>query len=153
MHVLSYFLIFTACAQAGQKINFTKSELFVSPNMHLRDVDWLKRIFGVRCVDRPGVYLGANLDFSCRKGSLFSRVSDKIKAKLSNWKIPLLPFAARLVLARHVMLTIPIYLLSVFRAPLYFLNQVKRVVTRFLWHGEKERGIYSLAEMEYLLFA
>lgn len=39
------------------------------------------------------------------------------------------------------MLTIPIYLLSVFRAPVYFLNQVKRVVTRFLWHGETEKGI------------
>lgn len=45
----------------------------------------------------------------------------------------------RLVLSKHVLLTIPNYLLLVFRAPAYFLNKVKRVVSRFLWHGERER--------------
>lgn len=49
--------------------------------MQLRDVEWLKRIFGVKCVDKPGIYLGANLDFTCRKGSLFSRVMDRIQVK------------------------------------------------------------------------
>lgn len=32
--------------------------------MRLDDVDILKRIFGVKCVDKPGVYLGANLNLS-----------------------------------------------------------------------------------------
>lgn len=58
------WLLDVYCKQAGQKVNFDKSELFVSPNMRLDDVDILKRIFCVKCVDKPGVYLGANLDLS-----------------------------------------------------------------------------------------
>lgn len=58
------WLLDVYCKQAGQKVNFDKSELFVSPNMRLDDVDILKRIFGVKCVDKPGVYLGANLNLS-----------------------------------------------------------------------------------------
>lgn len=100
------------CCQAGQKINFNKSELFVSPNMHSDEVLNLKRIFGVKCVDKPGIYLGANMDFSLRKGSLFSKVLDRVGAKLSSWKAPLLSFSSRLVLAKHALLTIPSYLLS-----------------------------------------
>lgn len=52
----------------------------------------LKCIFGVRLVERPGLYLGANLDFSSRKGSLFSRILDRVGSKLSLWKAPLLAF-------------------------------------------------------------
>ncbi|XP_058217176.1 uncharacterized protein LOC131328056 isoform X2 [Rhododendron vialii] len=51
-----------------QRINFNKSELFTSPNMRSPEVFNLKRIFGVRNVDRPGIYLGASMDFSSRKG-------------------------------------------------------------------------------------
>lgn len=74
-------LLYIYCDQAGQKIKFAKSKLFVSPNMQLRDVEWLKRIFYVKCVDKPRIYLGANLDFTCRKGRLFSHVMDRIQVK------------------------------------------------------------------------
>ncbi|XP_058217173.1 uncharacterized protein LOC131328056 isoform X1 [Rhododendron vialii] len=124
-----------------QRINFNKSELFTSPNMRSPEVFNLKRIFGVRNVDRPGIYLGASMDFSSRKGSLFSRTLYRIGMKVGMWKAPLLPFSLRLVLAKHVLLTIPNYLLLFFRAPAYFLNKVKRVVSRFLWYGEREKGL------------
>lgn len=41
-------------------MNFYKSEMFVSPNMRRADVGSLSRIFGVKCVEKPGVYLGSN---------------------------------------------------------------------------------------------
>lgn len=129
------------CAQAGQKINFNKSELFISPNMKYQEVSYLKRIFGVKCVDRPGVYLGANMDFPMQKGSFFSKILERVGAKLSLWKAPLLAFPSRLILVKHVLLSIPNYLLSVFRAPTYFLNKVKTAASCFLWHGENEKGI------------
>lgn len=101
----------------------------------------LKGIFGVRKVDKPGIYLGANMDFSLRKGSLFSRVLDRVRSKLGLWKALLLAFPSHLILVKHVLLSIPSYLLSVFRAPLYFLNKIKRVALRFLWFGDKGRGL------------
>ncbi|KAI8554726.1 hypothetical protein RHMOL_Rhmol05G0120800 [Rhododendron molle] len=68
--------------------------------MSSQEVFNLKRIFGVRNVDRPGIYLGASMDISSRKGSLFSRTLYRIGMKLA-----------------------------------YFLNKVKKVVSRFLWYG------------------
>lgn len=81
------------------------------------------------------------MDFTSTKVSLFSKALDRVRNKLSCWQVPLLPFASRVILARHVLLTIPSYLLSVFKAPVYFLNKVKFVVLNFLWHGEIEKGL------------
>lgn len=120
-------------SKRGTKINFHKSELFTSPNMSSQEVSNLKCIFGVKCVERPRVYLGANMDFSMRKSSIFGRILERVGSKLALWKAPLLAFPSRLILVKHVLLTIPNYLLSVFRVPVYFLNKVKSVVSRFLW--------------------
>lgn len=101
------------CKQAGQKINFHKSELFTSPNMSSQEVSNLKCIFGVKCVERPGVYLGANMEFSMRKNSIFGRILQRVGSKLASWKAPLLTFPSRLILVKHVLLTIPNYLRSI----------------------------------------
>lgn len=71
-----------------QDINFAKSdsELFVSPNINLVDAEKLKDIFGVKCVDKPGTYFGANLDFTSNKRSLFNRALERIQYRLSSWK-------------------------------------------------------------------
>lgn len=127
------------CQQAGQKINFNKSELFTSPNMKTQQMHDLKCIFGVRLVERPGLYLGANLDFSSRKGSLFSRILDRVGSKLSLWKAPLLSFLSRLILVKHVLMSILRYMLSIFQAPVYFLNKVKSVSCGL--GREREKGI------------
>lgn len=42
------------CQQAGQRINFNKSELFVSPNMSVEDRNTLSSIFGVKEVEKTG---------------------------------------------------------------------------------------------------
>lgn len=40
-----------------------------------------------------------------------------------------------------MLLSIPNYILSAFRAPVYFLNEINRIAARFLWHGDKIRGV------------
>lgn len=81
------------------------------------------------------------MDFTLKKGSIFARPLDRIKNKLSLWKAPLLSFASRLVLVKHVMLSVPSYLLSVFKSPVYFLDKVRSIALRFLWFGEKDKGL------------
>lgn len=80
----------------------------------------LNVFFGVRHVLKPGIYLGSNLDFSGSKGSLFSRALSRIKSKLSSWKAPLLSFAARVILVKHVMLAIPLIFFLFFELPNIF---------------------------------
>lgn len=46
------------------------------------------------------------------------------------------------MLAKHTLTAVPVYLFSVFRAPLYFIKQVKRVASGFLWGKGEGRGIH-----------
>lgn len=66
------------CNFARQRINCKKSEIFVSPNMAMEERGVLKEVFGIRIVDKPGLYLGSDLDFTRRKwelsGVLFHRL-------------------------------------------------------------------------------
>lgn len=63
---------------AGQKVNFSKSEIVVSPNFKADKRDFLPMTLGVKIVEKPGVYLGADLDFTRRKGELFKKNSGQI---------------------------------------------------------------------------
>lgn len=54
---------------------------------------------------------------------------------------PLLSLPSHLILVKHDLFAIFNYLLSVFRAPMYFLQKIKSVATKFLWYGEKESGL------------
>lgn len=101
----------------------------------------LKGVFGVKFVDKTGVYLGANMDFTLKKGSIFAQSLDRIKNNFSLWKAPLLSLASRLVLVKHVILSVPSYLLSVFKSPVYFLDKIRSTDFCFLWFGEKDKGL------------
>lgn len=81
----------------------------------------MSNCLGVKLVAKPGIYLGAYLDLSERNGVLFSRIVSKFHSKLRGWKRGFLFFPGKCVLAKHSMLAIPVYLLSVFKAPLYFV--------------------------------
>lgn len=44
----------------------------MSPNLKADMRDFLSVTLGVKIVEKPGVYLGADLDFTRRKGELFN---------------------------------------------------------------------------------
>ena len=46
-----------------------------------------------------------------------------------------------MVLVKHSLLTIPLYLLSTFRALVYFVEQIKSLAINFLWKDAKQKGI------------
>lgn len=58
---------------------------------------------------------------------------------MGDWCTPSLNFASRLVLVKHTLSSIPVYLFSVFRAPSYFVSKVRSLMVQFLW-GKGDRG-------------
>ena len=55
------------CDPSDQRINFQKSEIFVSPNMLAKDKPIVREILGIAIVDSPGIYLGSAMDFKIKK--------------------------------------------------------------------------------------
>lgn len=58
----------------------------MSPNSSLEMRGFLLNTLGIKVVDKPEIYLGADLGFSRRKGEIFHRVLDRIGCRLANWK-------------------------------------------------------------------
>lgn len=87
------------CHQSGLRINFLKSDLYVSPNMSPAHKFFLSDCLGIKLIEKPWTYVGATLDFSGGKGRLLSQILHHFKSKLFGWKHNLLSFAGRCVLA------------------------------------------------------
>lgn len=82
------------------------------------------------------------MDFTRKKGKLFGRILDRLWIRLASWRTPCLNFASQLVLVKHTLSTIPIYLFSVFRAPGYFVKNVRSILIKFLW-GKGDGVVYA----------
>lgn len=128
------------CHQPGLRINFLKSDLYVSPNMSPAHKFFLSDCLGIKLIEKPWTYVGATLDFSCGKGRLLSQILHHFKSKLFGWKHNLLSFAGRCVLAKHSLLSIPLYQLLVFKAPTYFIRQIRSVASNFIWKNSVGTG-------------
>lgn len=134
------WLINLYCEFTGQKINHNKSEIFVSPNMLPWQRDFLTEVLGIKIVGKPGVYLGSRIDVSRRKGDLIGRILERMQSRLGKLNMHSLDLGGRLILVKHTLSTIPIYLLSVFRAPSYFVDKVRSLIVQFLWGKRDGRG-------------
>lgn len=60
---------------------------------------------------------------------------------LGNFNKSVLDFGGRLILAKHTLATIPIYLFSVFKAPDYFVSKVESIIVQFLWGRGEGKGV------------
>nr|GEW17065.1 RNA-directed DNA polymerase, eukaryota, reverse transcriptase zinc-binding domain protein [Tanacetum cinerariifolium] len=82
--------------------------------------------------------LGVNL----AKISIFG-IGINITERLSSWKPKLLSFGGRLTLTKAVLGSLPLYYLSLFRAPKHVISMIERIRSRFFWgFKDDEKGIY-----------
>ena len=58
---------------------------------------------------------------------------DKIKARLSAWKGKCLSLAGKVCLVKSVLTSIPLFYLSIFKAPLSVCKKISSIQRRFIW--------------------
>jgi hypothetical protein len=103
---------------SGLKVNFHKSML-VGVNI---SESWLREAASaLRCkVGKvPFLYLGLPIGGDPRRLGLWEPVLARIRNRLSGWKSRFLSFGGRLVLLKAVLTSMPVYVLSFFKAPLW----------------------------------
>ncbi|XVF73922.1 hypothetical protein PTKIN_Ptkin13bG0020000 [Pterospermum kingtungense] len=92
-----------------------------------------------------GIYLGIPSLHGRVSKVQFQHVLDKIRSKLSGWKAKCLSFAARIVLTRYVLNTIPYYTMQTVKLPLAFYVEVDKICRCFLWgHDVGERQVHLI---------
>ncbi|CAM9001934.1 unnamed protein product [Rhodiola kirilowii] len=130
-------------AVAGQRINYSKSEVLFSPNVEGRDRDVLSNILGVSNVLDHSKYLGLPLVMSQKRSEAFNFVVEKMWSRINGWKENLLSIAGKEVLLKSVLMATPLYTMSCFALPMRILNKMTSVVAKFWWSNQgTSRGVY-----------
>ncbi|KAM0061725.1 putative RNA-directed DNA polymerase [Helianthus debilis subsp. tardiflorus] len=127
--------IFYMCS--GLKINLKKSFLFgVGVNKDV--VSEMANIMGCRIGDFPFDYLGIKVGANMNKSCHWVSVIDTIKRRLASWKANTLSMGGRLTLIKSVLASLPVYYLSLYKAPVKITDQIEKLMRKFLWAGSGE---------------
>nr|ABN08480.1 Putative non-LTR retroelement reverse transcriptase, related [Medicago truncatula] len=92
------------------------------------------------------VYLGLPIGGDHRRLLFWDPVLNTIKSRLSRWQNRFLSFAGRLILLNSVLTSLPIYVLSFFKAPSGIISSIEFIFNKNFWGGsENNRKISWLA--------
>ncbi|GJT44118.1 hypothetical protein Tco_0952833 [Tanacetum coccineum] len=117
---------------SGLKINLDKSRLFgigVSPE----EVSSIARPVNYSHWSLPFIYLGLPVGRSMKKIDAWNEVVNKFTRRLSSWKANILSIGGRLTLVKLVLGSLPLYYLSLFKAPTSVIFLLESIRRRFFW--------------------
>jgi len=120
----------------GLKINFHKSKL-AGINVLSNAVVVYSKTLNCTQMGVPFKYLGLEVGGNPRKKLFWEPVITKLKARLNMWKGRFLSMTGRICLINYVILVIPLYYLSLFKAPESVCKSIISIHRRFLWDGGK----------------
>jgi len=81
----------------------------------------------------PFKYLGLEMGGNPRKKQFLEPVLNKLKARLRVWKGRFLFLAGRICLTNSVLIVVPLYYLSLLRAPESVCKRITNIQRRFMW--------------------
>ncbi|GJT01054.1 RNA-directed DNA polymerase, eukaryota [Tanacetum coccineum] len=118
---------------SGLKININKSKI-MGMGVPSGNVDLAANLVGCSILHTPfnylGVKVGSNMNRICEWDDIISKVS----SRLSKWKLKTLSIGGRLTLLKSVLSSIPLYHMSIYKAPLGVLNKLE-VIRRNFFNG------------------
>ena len=123
---------------SGLKINFHKSSL-VGINVENSNLRCYSKLLNCGLVGYPFKYLGLEVGGNPRKKTFWKPVLEKLKARLSVWKGRFLSLAGRTCVIKFVLTAIPLFYLSVYKAPESVYESIISIQRKFLWGWGKEK--------------
>lgn len=130
---------------SGLSFNASKSVAVFSENLPKRLARNLSRSLQMKLSDKPGKYLGINIQWGRLKGDDFTEVLLKLTNKLSGWKNKALNFAGRDVLIKAVLDPSLNHIMCALRIPKFILDKVDKLRRNFLWHKKTGPKGYILS--------
>ncbi|KAJ9565161.1 hypothetical protein OSB04_001127 [Centaurea solstitialis] len=116
-------------AISGLRINMRKSKIF---GLGVQDSEVQNWARGVGCVggSLPFMYLGLLVGAPMHRLSTWSSVVEKVRSKLTSWKARIISFGGRHTLVKSVLRSVPLYFLSLFRAPSGVIGELQNLERR-----------------------
>ena len=86
---------------------------------------------GCLILKTPFIYLGTKVGGKMSRAQEWQEVVDKVKARLSKWKLKALSIGGRLTLLNSVLGSIPIFYMSIYRVPSRVLKLLESIRNHF----------------------
>ena len=125
-------------ASSSQCFNLQKSNLYMG-KCSARRAQMISKIIPITRASLPSVYLGVHLFFGTSRHSHFNQLLDSIRARLNWWKAKCPSFIGRLIMVKHVLSSIPLYISPVIPIPSKTILQIERLMHKFLWSSSSEK--------------
>ncbi|CAN1816063.1 Putative ribonuclease H protein At1g65750 [Linum perenne] len=108
------------------------------------DAEGFASRFGCEIGKFPSLYLGLPFGVRAVSKALWDPVVACVTNRLAGWKARLLSFGGRLTLLKSVLSSLPVYYMSLFRAPVSVVKRIESIQCRFLWEGCSEERRFHL---------
>ena len=126
------------------RINYHKSEL-IPINLDKEAIHKASHMFCSPIGTFPIKFLGIPLHFDKLRREDIQPLIDKILRKITSWKGKLLSQAARLVLIKSCLASIPVYLLSFIKFPKWAIKALNTHLANCFWNDSEGNHKYHLA--------
>ncbi|GJT07167.1 hypothetical protein Tco_0841629 [Tanacetum coccineum] len=136
--------IIEACNK-GLKVNLAKSRLF-GVGVDIHEVELVASSINCSYGTLPFMYLGILVGKNMHFCNGWTEVIDRLRDRLSSWKAKNLSIGGRLTLVKSVLGSVPLYFLSLFKAPLKVIKKLESIRCRFFWgfkDGDKGKWKWS----------
>ncbi|XP_026459786.1 uncharacterized protein LOC113360493 [Papaver somniferum] len=123
---------------SGQIVSMEKSKYFVGGTTDNRR-NQIANLCGMTLSKFPYKYLGVNLVPGKIKSAHVWECVDLLQSKMPGWMGKMLSFQERLILVKHVLCSISIYNMSIYKWPRKVLLECDRIIRNFLWSGDPSK--------------
>lgn len=123
---------------SGLKVNYSKSQL-IGCNVEEEKVRELAALVDVSVGTLPFNYLGVPLGGNPRRKQPWVPLVEKMRTRTAPWRSKFLSLSGRLVLLKDVISAIPVYYLSIFKAPVGVIGQFEKLMRSYLWGSSEGR--------------
>jgi hypothetical protein len=128
---------------SGMTLNLDKSKLFFFNTLAAVQLH-ISKLLGIPKSSLPSNYLGIPLTGAPAKSISWDNLLLSISNRLNNWTFRTLNIAARLVLLKSVLQTLPTYLFTALAAPKQIIKAVRNLQRNFLWQGLQPNKKWAL---------
>lgn len=122
-HILNHF-----CKISGQTISMKKSEAFISRNIAENFHSTAISRLGINITSDLGTYLGMPLINGRSSRKEYGYIVDKVRDRLAMWQTKFLSQAARLILIKSVLSTMPYYAMRTVRLPASIVDDMEKII-------------------------
>ncbi|KAJ3687049.1 hypothetical protein LUZ61_016213 [Rhynchospora tenuis] len=126
---------------SGLIINPTKSKLWFSRRCTNQQIQMVMSTFKAAKAGSEEKYLGALISGRNSAKQTGLMLLEKLKAKLTGWRANMLSHAGRLVLIKAVLMSIPVYYMSLEVLPIGLIRQMESLIAKFFW-GKVDKDRY-----------